>query len=267
MASSSDDWLTALLERPHDGGCDGDGGGGVRTLEWLPDFGEPAQGFVEGFPSSRCAPPVAPEVPEPASDDPLVDLLREALGDGDGNDMGTGDDPEPTPLCAADAADDPEVEPEPEPEIDPVAQAFEQGKAAGREEAMAQHEAERQQKLTLRQTFRALDQAAMDALAGELAETVIALCTQTLADFVPAPEALKQRCLKAAQRLGAGAGEATLFLHPDDLALFDPKGVEGWKLVADPTAERASLRLETPDGLVSDRPEDWRRAIAAAVKG
>lgn|GEM_PF-583791 len=261
MASSSDDWLTALLERPEDRG------GGVRTLEWLPDFGEPAKGFVEGFPSSRNAPHAPPEVPVPASDDPLVDLLREALGEEAGDDMGAGDDREPAPQSDPDTAGEPEVEPEPEPEIDPVAEAFEQGKAAGREEAAAQHEAERQQKLTLRQTFRALDQAAMDALAGELAETVIALCTQTLADFVPAPDALKQRCLKAAQRLGAGAGEATLFLHPDDLALFDPKGVEGWKLVADPTAERASLRLETPDGVVSDRPEDWRRAIAAAVKG
>ncbi len=261
MATSSSDWLTALLERPQDGGS------GVKTLPWLPDFAEPLEGFAEGFPAFRRqdGEPCEQTVPDAEAplDDTLVDLLREALEEGASDALDGALTAEPEPLTDVEPA--PQVEAE--PEIDPIAQAFEQGKAAGREEAFLEHEAEAQRKLTLRQTFRALDQAAMDALSGELAETVIALCGQTLSDFTPTPDALKQRCLEAAQRLGSGVGEAALYLHPEDLALLDRGGLEGWKLVGDPSAERGGLRLETADGLVSDRPEDWRRAIRSALKG
>ena len=268
MANSSSDWLTALLERPQESG------GGVKTLDWLPDFSEPREGFVEGLPSARPEEPALPAEPhhtaERVPDDPLVDLLREALGE-EARVFEESAAPVPEPELQAEPERESDPVPEPEPEIDPIAEAFEQGKLAGREAILAEQEAEAEaeagRKLQLRQTFRALDQAAMDALAGELAETVIALCAQSLADFIPAPDALKGRCLQAAQRLGSGAGEATLYLHPDDLALLDASGLEGWRLVGDPAAERGGLRLETQGGMVSDRPEDWRRAIAAALKG
>lgn len=154
-----------------------------------------------------------------------------------------------------------------EPEPDPAAEAFAQGEAAGRAAAEAEAEALGAQGLALRQAFRALDQAAMDALASELAETVVALCAQTLADYQPSREALLARCNEAARRLGSGARGASLHLHPDDLAMLDDAALKGWQVVADPALERGGLRFETPDGSVSDSPADWRRAIAAAIRG
>lgn len=165
--------------------------------------------------------------------------------------------PEPAPA--------PEIPPE--PQSDPLADAFALGEAEGRAAANAEHEALGARQMALRQSFRALDQAAMDALASELAETVVALCAQTLADYRPSPEALLARCKEAARRLGSGAHEAALHLHPDDLALFDGEALKGWQVAADPAVERGGLRFETSDGSISDSPADWRRAIAAAIRG
>lgn len=273
MATTSNDWLTALLERPEPRDD------GVRTLDWLPDFAEPQEGFVEGLLTDLSEPdgprPLDTLWDDPLVEDALVGLLREALDEGVREKTTEAGRPEAGPETAPENGPDPLIDPVPEPafEPDPVEEAFEQGKEAGRAEILASQQAIADQKLALRQTFRALDQAAMDALADELAETVIALCAQAMADFVPEPDALKQRCLTAANRLGLGAGggpgtgEATLYLHPDDLALLDRQGLDGWILIGEPSAERGGVRFEAADGSVSDRPQDWRRAIAAALKG
>lgn len=286
MANSSD-WLTALMDRPRD---DQDS---VKPLSLLSQGAIPESpvqadgrsksgvlggGFVEGLawdkgsngPDLRANKSAVPNA-EPSLDDPLVDILREALAQG-------GDETEPEPEPEPEPAPEPEVQPEPfadapeeppeEPPLpDPIADAFAQGEEAGRGAAMAEFEAEQARKVQLRQSLRALDQAGMDALAGELAETVIALCEQTLADYVPEAESLKQRCQAAARKLGAGVGDAVLYLHPDDLNLLDQSGIEGWKVLGDPLAERGGIRFETRDGTVSDCPSDWRRAIAAAIRG
>lgn len=269
MANSSD-WLAELLERPLFDATDD----APSPLSWLPDFGDTQEaGFVEGMPFGRRpvtepeaipdvvtvpkpSAPVPAEISDADTGDALEDILRKALsrnGAAEGGDQPAEANPEP--------------EPDPEPQPDPVAEAFAQGEEAGRQAALAEQEALTAQKLSLRQTFRALDQAAMDALAAELAETVIALCSQSLSDFVPSPDALKARCLEAANRLGSGAEGATLYLHPDDLALIGEEELGSWKIVGDPLAERGGLRFETVDGSVSDRPSDWRRAIAAAIRG
>jgi flagellar assembly protein FliH len=154
-----------------------------------------------------------------------------------------------------------------EPPSDPLAEAFAQGEAAGRAAVEAEYETLGARQMALRQSFRALDQAAMDALANELAETVIALCAQVLSDYRPSPDALLARCQEAARRLGVGAGDAALHLHPDDLDILDESALEGWRVIADPGVGRGGVRFETPEGAVSDSPADWRRAIAAAIRG
>ena len=289
MASSSD-WIEQLLERPDDEVSE------PKTLSWLPDLAKPTPDFEEGMPFDRPAPEAVPGIEKPPeaaplpdgfaeaeSGDALEDILRKALNQSAAQEeqisppeapqaetrsetsvelpRDPAPEPDPGPLPAS------QPEPQAEPEPDPVAEAFARGQAEGRQAAMAEHQSLADQKLALRQTFRALDQAAMDALANDLAETVIALCSQTLADFIPAPQALKNRCKDAARRLGSGAGRVTLYLHPDDLAQFDQQGLEGWTIVGDPGAERGGLRLETGEGQVSDRPSDWRRAIATAIRG
>jgi len=265
---SSSSWLTALLDRPVDEEA------GPKPLSWLSDLDAAQSGFVEGMPfdRSREAPHALQNVPKTVTGQPLaqgtheassvettgdalVDILREALGETDA---------QPSELdLAADTLD----ESEPEPEPDPIAEAFMRGKLAGKEEAMAGHKELSAQKLELRQSIRALDQAAMDALANDLCETVIALCAQTLADYVPDQGALQERCGHAARRLGSGIADAKLHLNPDDLALLEESSLTQWQVIADPMAERGGVRFETEDGSVSDRPSDWRRAIAAAIRG
>ena len=154
----------------------------------------------------------------------------------------------------------------PEP-LDPVADAYSRGEAAGRMAAQAEYDAERECQRGLRLTFRNLDQTAMDSLASELAETVLTLCAKSLADFVPEPEILHNRCKEASKRLGAAAKECALHLHPDDIALLDPGMLEQWRVVGDDSIARGGLHFEGPNGSISDGPSDWHRAIAAALRG
>lgn len=260
--ASSPDWLTALLEQAERQATT------PAPLNWLPDFGEQKGGdFVERLPFDRsinkAGTVAAEDATEPNTDNALEDILRKALAKNEDEQAGI----ELSSETAPSSKPAEEIQPEPAPQPDPIAEAFAQGEAQGRQAAMAEQAALREQKLTLRQTFRALDQAAMDALANDLAETVIALCSQSLADYVPGPEALKSRCLAAAKRIGSGASDSTLYLHPDDLRLLDREGLGEWTIVGDPAVEQGGLRLETKDGSVSDRPADWRRAIAAAIRG
>ncbi|MEP0392577.1 MAG: FliH/SctL family protein [Erythrobacter sp.] len=282
----SSDWLGPLLERPKQE--DGDDAG-VQSSGWLSELIGPSdcgstQGgqirFVQGLPFGRpprvpaptfdpvCADRREPDLADAAHEmlgDDLVDILRDALGENGQAEVGAS-------LSEHETQTHPEAEPQIGPVSDPIAEAFERGEAAGKMAAGkmaadAEHGRQAALKLNLRQAFRALDQAGMDALAGELGETVISLCAQTMAEFTPDPGALHARCLKAAERLGSGAGRATLYLHPDDLRLIDEGGLGHWTMVGDPTAERGGLKFEGEDGSVSDRPSDWRCAIAAAIRG
>lgn len=279
MANSSD-WIAALLERPEVEAETSQPADAPKPLSWLPDFGAGQGGFVEGTPFARLATePV--EVPDELRDgepqDELEDILLRALAKGEtpdksGNTVSSAPEAAPcVPTTEPALRPAPPPAPRPDPEPDPIAEAYARGEAAGRQAAQVEHKALSEQKIAIRHSLRALDQAAMDALANDLAQTVIALCSASLADFVPEPATLANRCHKAAQRLGSGAGvhmgEARLYLHPDDLALIDTASLEGWHIVGDPTAERGGLRIETKDGSVSDRPADWRRAIATAIKG
>ncbi|WP_299196419.1 FliH/SctL family protein [uncultured Erythrobacter sp.] len=167
--------------------------------------------------------------------------------------------------AVVDCPADPSVTAPPPP--DPVAEALARGEALGRAAANEEREADLLHRKALRLTFRELDAAAIDSLANELAETVIALCGQTLADYQPEAEALRARCEAAATRLGKAACEHALHLNPADMELLDADTKEHWQVVADPAVERGGLHFEGPDGAISDGPADWRRAIAAAIRG
>ncbi len=189
--------------------------------------------FVEGFPIARTA---APEVARPA-----VEI---------------------------EAPSEPEIDSPKQPQQpDPAAEAFQRGLEQGRAETREHYEAEATRLGDLRLTFQSLDQAAMDELAHQLSETVIALCGEAIDSFAPDADDLLARCKTAAERLGSAAGECALHLHPDDLAALEPGGLAGWRTLADPLVERGGLLFEGPDGSVSDGPAEWRRAIAAAIRG
>ena len=170
--------------------------------------------------------------------------------------------------------------------LGPLEQAFEDGHTQGYElgysAGQAEAQTEAQTKLederakhaeqaravqALRLNFRSLDQAANDAVAAELADTVVVLCRRVLADFAVDPDILLGHCQAAASRLGSAASQCKLHLNPDDLAALDPAMLEQWNVVEDDTIARGALRFEAPDGAVSYGPDDWARAIAAAIRG
>ncbi len=173
-------------------------------------------------------------------------------------------DPLPQQLIEEpDEAEPPAAPPTP----DPIEEAEARGQLAGRKAADAHWQSRIEDLRKMRLAFRALDQAAMDSFAEELAETVVALCSAAIADFAADPECIAERCKKAAARLGSAVSECKLHLHPEDLALIDQASLEAWEVIADPSVERSGLRFEGPDGSISDTARDWRRAISAAIKG
>ncbi|MBI1402553.1 MAG: hypothetical protein GC147_05010 [Porphyrobacter sp.] len=174
--------------------------------------------------------------------------------------------PAPDPAPAPASHGEPAAAPAP-PGPDPLALAYERGEAAGRAAAEAEAAADAARRRALRLAFHGLDEAARDVLAADLAETVIALCETVLQDHAADREALLARCHAAAARIGGAAGTLRLHLHPEDIAELDPGALGDWTVIADSAIERGGLLLEGPDGAVRDGPADWRRAIAAAVRG
>jgi flagellar assembly protein FliH len=159
--------------------------------------------------------------------------------------------------------------PPPAPDLapDPLALAYAEGEAAGRAAAAAEMEAQTAAQRALRLSFRALDEAAMSVLADDLAATVMALCDQVLAECAVDRDALLARCHAAAARIGGAADALVLHLHPDDIAMLGEGALGLWRLAPDTALERGSVTVEGPDGAVSDGPAEWRRAIAAALRG
>lgn len=149
---------------------------------------------------------------------------------------------------------------------EPVEEAYLKGVAEGREAAEQAFDDEKEHRRKLHLSLGALDHAGMDTLASELAETVRQLCAQVIADYTPDPERLLERCHAAAKALGSATDGCALHLNPLDLELIEPGSLAQWRVVEDTAVERGGLRFEGPDGGASDGPEDWRRAIAAALR-
>lgn len=168
-------------------------------------------------------------------------------------------EPEPAP--------DPELEPAPDPHAEALARAYSDGVAAGRAAAEAESEALGRHQRALRLSFHTLDEAALAVLADDLAATVLALCDGVLGEAALDPAGLRTRCAAAARRIGGAADALVLHLHPDDVAIIGEEALATWRIAPDEGLERGSLRLESPDGTVTDGPPEWRRAIAAGLRG
>ncbi len=158
-------------------------------------------------------------------------------------------------------------DPAPDPAAEALARAYADGLAAGRAAAEADAAESGARQRAIRLAFRSLDEAAQSVLADDLAATVTALCDGALAGAAIDRDGLLARCHAAARRIGGAAETLALHLHPDDIALLGAEALAGWRVVPDAALERGGVVIEGADGSVSDGPAEWRRAIAAAVRG
>lgn len=154
-----------------------------------------------------------------------------------------------------------------DPQATALDRAFAKGLEEGRAAATVEYSAELERQRALRLVFRQLDQTAMDSLASELATTVETLCTQAFGEFELPHDVLSRQCEAAAKRLGSAASDCHVQLHADDLAMLDEDTRSAWRVEANSTLERGTVLLIGPAGEVRDGPEEWRRAIAAALRG
>ncbi|MEO0061639.1 MAG: hypothetical protein RLZZ08_199 [Pseudomonadota bacterium] len=165
------------------------------------------------------------------------------------------------------ARPDPADEPPPH---DPVKDAFEQGFAEGysaaRSEAVQQEQDRDARRETIELTLARMDEQATQELAERLRQTVLALCEQAVLPLALDAEGLAARINRAVAMLQRAQDDRRVLLHPDDLALVQPRLPAGLAVEADPSVERGGLRIVTPDGGVEDGPGQWRRILAEAFR-
>ena len=153
----------------------------------------------------------------------------------------------------------------PSPQQSQYDAAYAEGEAAGRAAAQAEAEQQSAAQAKLSAALARLDNSLAERLSARLSETVLALCEATLAPLTIDPDALQRRCIAAASAVGEGIIDASLRLHPDDIALLDPSFAATWHLVPDAELERGTIEFDMPEGAVRDGPEEWRAALREAV--
>ena len=144
-------------------------------------------------------------------------------------------------------------------------EAFEAGMAQGQAEARAEAAQELASYERLRNSLIALDETMRRKLADRLAETVAALCEQTMAPLALDKGALQRRCEAAAKVLGDARDRLELHLHPDDIASLDKDFAASWTIVPAPDFERGTVRIEGAEAGAVDGPAQWRAALEAAL--
>lgn len=148
---------------------------------------------------------------------------------------------------------------------DAIAAAFAQGEAHGRALALAEIAEEAEIHASLSLSMVQLDETMQQQLALYLAEAVAALCETALAPLVLDREALERRCVTAASMVGHGITDASLRLHPDDVAMLDRSFASTWHILPDAELERGTVVFDMAEGAVIDGPGEWRLALREAL--
>lgn len=141
------------------------------------------------------------------------------------------------------------------PSIDQLtAEAFAQGFEEGARTARVEFEADRAAHLRLALALEQLQPQSSGALSALLSTAVLRLVRQIAGEVEVDVDLLAKRCLAVAECLEEEVGQPSLYLHPDDIALMEQKGLPV-RLLPDAEMLRGSVRLETADGWVEDGPE------------
>lgn len=152
-----------------------------------------------------------------------------------------------TPLFASgDSGEDMDGEDEqPAVQDDPYAR----GLADGQQMAAAAFAVERGQLLQLIAAAEALQPEPSDELAVLIGETVEMLVSQIVGNASIDRDLLNKRAKQAADLVAECDAARTIWLHPDDIALFDENGL-ALEIMADPEAERGSIRIDCSAGWI-----------------
>lgn len=146
-----------------------------------------------------------------------------------------------------------------------LAEAFAAGEKQGRGAVQVEVDQRDAALGKLQLAITRLDESLQRRLAANLAETVAALCEDTLMPFALDREALEHRCINAARLLGDSLMDSTLHMHPDDIDLLGRDFAATWHMMADPSLERGTVNFDTPEGAVLDGPAEWRAALREAL--
>jgi len=143
-------------------------------------------------------------------------------------------------------------------------EGYEAGAQWAFDQARSAAEAQDAAREGFRMSLTRLDDIARRELAARLAETVTRLCQETLAPLTIDPEALQRRCEAAADAFGEARHSLSLHLNPADIDLLDGDYAANWTIVPDERLARGTLRLEGPDGGLSEGPAEWAAGLRAA---
>jgi flagellar assembly protein FliH len=130
-------------------------------------------------------------------------------------------------------------------EDDPYAR----GLADGQQMAATAFEVERQKLQDLIANAQGLQPEPSDELAALISEAVEMLVTQIVGSAVIESDLLTARAKQAAAIVADCDAARTMWVHPDDMALLD-EDLFAIPLMADPKAERGSIRIDCSAGWI-----------------
>lgn len=148
-------------------------------------------------------------------------------------------------------------------QVDAITLARQEGEAVGYAAAQAEFDKKFAQ---IDACFAKIEAEFTQQFAALLIEAVNALCEEALAPLLLDETALLARCTAAAEAIRDEVANATLFLHPDDLAQIKPKLGDKIALEPDSQLQRGAIRLNTASSAILDGPEQWSATIRRAIE-
>ncbi|MGB5075856.1 MAG: flagellar biosynthetic protein [Sphingorhabdus sp.] len=126
---------------------------------------------------------------------------------------------------------------------------YARGLLDGQKMAQVAYDLERQRLQELVASAQALQAEPSDELAVLIGEAVEMLVTQIVGKAAVDHELLTARARQAANLVADCDAARTMWVHPDDLDLLDPQAF-AIPLMADPEAERGSIRIDCSAGWI-----------------
>jgi flagellar assembly protein FliH len=146
----------------------------------------------------------------------------------------------------------------------PTLDMYQAGYDTGRRDAEVAFNVERTQYKALIATANALQSEPSEELAVLIAEAVERLVTQIVGNAPVDRDWLNHHAARAAALVADCDAARTMWLHPDDLPLIDGDQIS-LTLMADPNADRGSIRIECSNGWIEHGKALYLEAMRAEL--